>query len=329
MNDQEIGQSERCPEPHGTLGMTGDLSRLSVQQIQTFCVVYETGGYVGAEQMLGLSGPTMWEQIKVLERVYSAQLFQRVGRNIQPTTAGETLYRILSPLRAGLESTLELMAEDSQDLPKSVNLVTGVRMLLEELGEPLVRFHHQYPTVDLKLTTADNRTARQWVQDSKADLALLIEPPREIIGDQLHCQRLYPIEYLAALPPKHRLIRKPDVTLVDLLAEPLIVGNPNTVGRQLLDQACFRLGIAAPLRIVAETDNSASTVACVRAGLGVGIIAGCRDGNLTRHVATRSLAADLGQVHVVAVYRSGRQLTTMLRSLLDTIQEVQPGHRTP
>jgi len=46
---------------------------LSVQQINTFCRVYELGGYAGASEQLGLAGPTMWEQIKALERIYKTR----------------------------------------------------------------------------------------------------------------------------------------------------------------------------------------------------------------------------------------------------------------
>jgi DNA-binding transcriptional LysR family regulator len=164
------------------------------------------------------------------------------------------------------------------------------------------------------------------ILNGKADLALLIEPPPEILTQGITCERLYPIEYLAILPVKHCLAKKPEISLADLTGEPMIVGNSNTVGRQRLEQALFRLGITEPLTVVAETDNSAITIACVRAGLGVGIIAGVASGNLTRHVTARSLAHDIGQVHVVAAYRTGRQLTRVVGNLMSLIKQANvPG----
>jgi DNA-binding transcriptional LysR family regulator len=107
-----------------------------------------------------------------------------------------------------------------------------------------------------------------------------------------------------------------------LTEEALIVGNLNTIGRKMLEQARFRLGITAPLRIVAETDNSAITIACVRSGLGIGIIASRSHGNLTKNVTTRSIANEIGQVHVVAAYREGRILTNALRTLLKLVSQI-------
>ncbi len=293
---------------------------MTVQQMRTFCSVYEHGGYSNAEKHLGLSGPTLWEHVKTLEMIYRRIFFERTGRNVRPTPEGHALYQLLTPLLASIESTFEVIGEEAGEAPKQVSLVTGVRMMLEELGYPLKQFRRSNPHVKLRLMTSDNQTAQRYVLDGKADVALLIEPPPAILAKGLTCERLYPIEYLAVLPPKHRFAKKQDLRLEDLVSEPLVLGNPNTVGRQQFEQAVFRLGLTQPLSVVAETDNSAITIACVRAGIGVGVIAGRRGGNLARHVTTRSLAKDLGSVNIVAAYRTGRLLTKVVRELLDLMK---------
>ena len=301
---------------------------LTIQQMRTFCSVYEYGGYSNAEKHLGLAGPTLWEHVKTLEMIYHQVFFERSGRNIRPTPEGHVLYKLLIPLLASVESTFEVIGEEAGDAPKQVSMVTGVRMMLEELGAPLSQFRRSHPNVKLRLMTSDNQTAQNYVLEGKADVALLIEPPPAILAKGITCERLYPIEYLAVFPPRHRLAKKPDLSLADLVGEPLVLGNPNTVGRQQLEQAFFRLGLTQPLSVVAETDNSAVTIACVRAGIGVGVIAGRQDGNLARHVTTRSLAHDLGRVHIVAAYRTGRVLTKVVRGLLELMKHsgIPPVH---
>lgn len=301
---------------------TERVDTLTMQQIITFCEVYEQGGYVGASEALELAGPTIWEQVKALEKIYETKLFDRAGRNVRPSAAGEVLYKMLRPVLASVSSTFERLAEQTDASTRQISLVTGVRMMLEELGQPLRQFQTRFPDARLVLRTADNASAQQIVLSGKADLALLIEPSASLIAPGLTCERLYPIEYLVALPPRHRLCRKDSISLADLTEEGLIVGNPGTIGRKMLEQARFRLGITAPLRIVAETDNSAVTIACVRSGLGVGVIASRPNGYLTKQVATRSMANEIGQVHVVAAYREGRILTNALRTLIELIRQV-------
>jgi len=86
-------------------------------------------------------------------------------------------------------------------------------MMLEELGQPLRDFNRSYPDLTLKLMTADNRVAQELLLEDKADLALLIEPPKDIVAHGIVPEKLYPIGYLAAFPPKHRLSKNETLTL--------------------------------------------------------------------------------------------------------------------
>jgi len=61
----------------------------------------------------------------------------------------------------------------------------------------------------------------------------------------------YRIDYLAVFPPRHPLNHKPGLRLADLIPHPLITGTESTIGRAMLEQARFRLGIADELNIVA------------------------------------------------------------------------------
>lgn len=306
--------------PMNSLCRNPQCDALSVQQMLTYCSVFEHGGYAGAEEAMELAGPTLWEQVKGLERIYGLRLFERHGRNIRPTVAGTALYRALRPLVATIDSTFDVVSEATSAAPGQLTLVTGVRMMLEELGRPLRQFADAHPRVKLRLMTADNRAAQQCVLNNQADIALFIEPPPDLVAEGLAYERLYPIDYLAALPPRHRLARRSELTLADVMHEPLVTGNQNTVGRKLLEQAAFRLGKREPLQIVVETDNSAVTLACVRAGLGIGIIAGRLDGQLTKGLVTRSLAREMGQVQVVAAHRAGRQLPRIAEALVEFLR---------
>jgi DNA-binding transcriptional LysR family regulator len=289
---------------------------LTVHQITTFCRVYELGGYAEAAKSLDMAGPTIWEQVKNLEKIYRTKLFYRSGRNIVPTTSGHALYELLRPLLVTVMSTFERLAEEADEFAKQINLIVGVRMMLDELGKPLREFQTAFPEVRLRLMAADNATAQKKILDGDADMALLIEPTEDILASGIDYEILYPIQYLAVLPPRHRLIGRDDFSLEDLADDPMIVGNSQTTNRRMLEQVRFQLGIRSPIRIVAETDNSASTIACVRAGMGVGFIAGRPKAYLTKNLTTHGVA----KVNVVAAYREGRQLTRVLQKMIELVR---------
>jgi DNA-binding transcriptional LysR family regulator len=112
------------------------------------------------------------------------------------------------------------------------------------------------------------------------------------------------------------------VLLKDIVRYPLIVGHRATHSRVALDQALHRKDLLNQEQIAIETDNSAFTVACVRAGAGVGIIAGQPNGPLTHGLQTRSLASELGQAHVVFLTKKGRHCTESMRALMTTIRDL-------
>jgi hypothetical protein len=62
--------------------------------------------------------------------------------------------------------------------------------------------------------------------------------------------------------------------------------------------------------------------------MGIGIVAGCSTGHLTQQVSTRSLAADLGEVGVVAVTRTGRERTQALATLLQLFSQFRSTAET-
>src|SRR3954468_19361609 len=103
---------------------------LTVQQLRTFCVVFERRSYAAAAKDLELSVQTIWEQVQALGRHYATGLFEKQGRRIVPTRRAELLYESLRPLLAGLDSTFEMVREEDSR-PHTLTIVLGVRMMLE------------------------------------------------------------------------------------------------------------------------------------------------------------------------------------------------------
>jgi DNA-binding transcriptional LysR family regulator len=297
---------------------------LTVQQLRSFCTVYQRQSYSAAAKDLGMSVPTIWEQVRLLEQRYASSLFERRGRRIYPTPSAESLHQSLLPLLAGIDSTFQIVRERAGAHPQQLTLVTGVRMMLEELGPPLARFRELHPHTRLRLLHGDDRTAQRLIVAGEADLALSLEPSPGRLDEAVCHERAYQIQCLAITPKKHVVARKRALRLADLVACPLIVGRPETHIRNLLDQALYREGLLDRLQLAAETDNSAATIACVRAGMGVGVVAGQMDGILSRDLATRSLRRQLGHAWIVFLWKKGRQLTETLGTLMRLVREETP-----
>ena len=291
---------------------------LSVQQLRSFCAVFEHQSYSAAAKKQSLATATVWEQVRGVEKCYETTLFERHGRNIRPTQQAQALYDALRPVLTGLDSSFEVL--DERGSPSQLRLVTGMRMLLEELGDHFREFLESHPGVSLRLLHGDNVTAEQLIAADEADLGLTLAPPHHTEHKELTYEKAYSVEFLALAPPDHPLAERHRLRLRDLVRYPLIVGHPGANSRRVLEEALHREELLDELQIAVETDNSAFTAACVRAGLGVGIVAGSAGGPLTRDLVGLSLRSQLGHARIVFIWKTGRILS---QGVLDLIAGIK------
>ncbi len=309
-----------APAPEETSEQSRAVDDLSVQQIRAFCAVVDRQSYSAAARDLRLSVPTIWAQVRALERRYDTELFERKGRRIAPRPAAHLLYNALNPLLAGLESTIALLREHDGTLPAVVRVVVGARMMLEDLGEPLRTFHAEYPDVLVRIAHGDDKKSQAMVADDQADFALSLEPGPGMLPGELSAERAYDVDYLAVAPNDHPLARLKQISLKELVKHPLVLGHRATYGRRLLEQALHREGLLDHLRVIAETDNSAFTLACVHAGLGAGVLAGRPGSPLVGSLSSHSLGDQVGQARIVFISKKGRQHTSAVSRLIELIR---------
>src|SRR5205807_1081556 len=96
-------------------------------------------------------------------------------------------------------------------------LVSGMRMLLEEVGQSVARFRREYPTVRLRLLYAEDREIGSLVEQGEADLGLTLEPgPGRSDHAAVTYEPAYALDFVLVTPRGHVLARKRSLRLRDL-----------------------------------------------------------------------------------------------------------------
>ena len=287
---------------------------VTLAHLRTLRLVMQQGGYAAAARQSNLSVPSIWQHIRVLERAYKVELFRRQGRQVTPTDAAIRLYEEAEEILNRLDSTFSVVGENPQ---QSLRIVSGVRMMLEDLAEPLGEFRKRFGCV-LVLRQGNEQRAEELILADEADLALALEPGPKKSSPRIHYEPAYTVEFLAIAKKNHPFMKSRRQSLRDLAEHDLIVSVDGTHGRDALDQALHREELNA--NIVAETDNSAFTIACATAGMGVGILAGQSAGRLSRQLSTVSLSKQLGRRKIVLMWRKGRLLSESMLHLIELIK---------
>lgn len=97
--------------------------RFDVRYLDTFTVVFETGGFRRAAEQLHLSQPAVSHRIQVLEGELGLELFERRGRRLVATEAGERLYAWAVDAFAGLAALQAELAGGSPGSGRPETLV--------------------------------------------------------------------------------------------------------------------------------------------------------------------------------------------------------------
>jgi DNA-binding transcriptional LysR family regulator len=243
---------------------------MDTRQLAAFCAVVELKSFSQAADRLGVTQPAVSLQIRSLEERLGQQLLDRSGRRVEPTEAGQRLYRGAQRLLA-LEQQLieEVAGEPDGELrgELAIGAATGpgatvVPLLLSE-------FHRQNPAVRVELTISDTQTVVEAVGRRELELGIVGATPRH---RSVAYEPFFRDEVVLVCPPDHPFAGK-KITLDDLRGGSLIVMQEGAGVRQVLEDELRKLGKRLKdLDVQLELGLQESVKSAVEAGYGVTFI---------------------------------------------------------
>lgn len=221
---------------------------MELRELRYFLAVYETGSVTAAARRCFISQPSISAALAALEHELDTTLFVRHRKGVTPTDAGAALYE---RARRVVDDALSLKALFGP--PPASEITLGLMPSLDiPRVMPLLR----------PLTEAGD--VRLFLVDAEAPCDARIVA-RSMIGDTEAFAPLWSEGYVLALPPRHELRLKPQVTLADLDGLPLI-GRCNCENADQTGDLGFKPLIVA----VATTEEWA--LALVEAGVGATVL---------------------------------------------------------
>ena len=240
---------------------------MEFNSLKAFIAVAESGSFTEASERLFLTQPAVSKRIAALEDELGAPLFDRIGRSVTLTEAGEALLprarRILDEVKASREAISNLSGEVAGELSFGTSHHIGLHRL-----PPILRaFNQAHPQVELDIHFYDSEDACREVGHGNLALAL-ITLPSELEG---------PLEELVVWEDPLAVIVAPDhplagnrATLTELIEHPAIFPAKNTYTRQLIDEALQHHRVSANVRLA--TNYLETIKMMVSVGLGWSIL---------------------------------------------------------
>ena len=206
---------------------------MDTQALTAFLAVAESGSFSTAAERLFLTQPAVSKRIAQLEQQLGTRLFDRVGRRIRLTEAGEALLPRARQVLLDLEDMGRAISNLTGTVSGTLRIGTSHHIGLHRLPPVLRRFSREYPDVKLDIHFIDSEEAWEAVLHGDLEMGVVTLPPQP--DPRLHSQAVWqdPLVFMAA--PEHPLARLDRVTLETLTGYSAILPSPVTFTRRIVE----------------------------------------------------------------------------------------------
>ncbi|TAM62395.1 LysR family transcriptional regulator [bacterium] len=244
------------------------LGNLNMSHIEAFIAAARVGSFSRAAESLDRTQGAVSQSIAALEERYGGPLFDRLGRRLGLTPLGEVLLpraeRAVAELRAAAEEIRGVLnAERDRIYIGAFQSVAG-RLMPELIAD----FVHLHPGVDFLLLEGERDDVAEMVKRAEADVGFVLLP---VDDPELDVAPIFTEPYMLIAPPGHPLASRREVSLADIVDEPLVgFGDRSGAWQEIV--AVFERTTGRKPQRRWTTDDIITVAGFVRARLGVALI---------------------------------------------------------
>ncbi|MCS7262673.1 MAG: LysR family transcriptional regulator [Aquificaceae bacterium] len=238
---------------------------IDISKLKTFVAVADLGSFSRASEILYITQPAVTQQIKALERIVGAKLFQRQGGRIVLTDEGKRIYQIAKSLLSNYENLMEEMAKIKKDFKDT--LLLGVSTTLSEYKVPelLVEFHRQLPNISIRVLVDNSQHIEEALSSGVLNIGIIEREP----SDRFNSIKWFMDEVVFFTYPGHPLAKRGEIEPEELYGVDMIFREVSSGTRKVVKEELERLGlIFERLNIRIEVNCARSILNMVKRGYG-------------------------------------------------------------
>lgn len=288
---------------------------MDIQNIRAFLMVAETGSFSRAAENLYITQPAISKRISTLEESLDCKLFDRLGKNIQLTQAGEALIPSYQRILAEMDEAQRIISTLRTRVSGHLKFGTSHHIGLHRLPPVLRQYSRLYPDVELDIQFMDSEQAAALLLKGSIELALItlpdqVEKPFKTIPiwtDHMQC--------VAA--NDHPLSLLKSVTRKQLAQHGVLLQSHNTHTRDIIDQA---LKLEPGIKIIMESNYLETIKAMIQNGLGWGVLPESMIDASLHKLRIKNVNMER---HLGVLLHASRTLSSPANALLNTLKKTQ------
>ena len=239
---------------------------MDYDQLGSFLEVAKLQSFSRAAEKLFRTQPAISAQVRLLEQECGEKLFDRSGKKVLLTPAGEILLRYAEKLLALQKEALQTIAELNQTPRGKLYIGANEATCLYVLPKTFARFKQLYPLVQISIYRNFSHKILQKVQEGAVDLGIVTLPHT---ANNLEVIPVFRDEVQVVVPKNHPLAKNRSVTVEDIAHHPLIL--PKTGHTRVVIDRLLR-AYRDHVQISMELASVETIKKFVGAGLGISLI---------------------------------------------------------
>ena len=297
--------------------MDTEISKLTLRQLQIFVAVASHSSFGKAADQLNLTGPAVSMQMSKLSEDLKVPLFEKNGRAISITSAGNALLPYAEQVLQVLKEAESRMNDVRGKIDRrvSVAMVTTARNFGPKL---LQNFKDAHPEVMVKTLIMNRKGVIKLLEDDEIHMAVMGRTPRKLEVDTLPFAK-HP--YVLIAHPDHPLSSKNRISGVELSSEKFFIREEGSGTRMVHDHFFLDSGLDLPQSQVMNGNEDIKQA--VMANMGLAFISGHTIGleTLAGKLCVLDIADKLEDRQWFVIHKKGKSFGTSAQEFMSFVQQ--------
>ncbi len=242
------------------------MKNATIRQLRVFAEVARHLSFARAAELLHLSPPAVTMQVKELEGHIGLPLFERQGRQVTLTTAGEYMLvyarKVLATLKDAEDAAARLQRLEVGTL--TIGMVSTAKYFLPGL---LAHFQREHEGIELRLAMGNREQLVKMLHGNEVDIAIMGRPPTEL-ATRAEPFAAHPHVFVA--PTDHPLLKLGHLSVDNLRPFGFILRERGSGTRAAME--AFLAQSRMEPRVLMEMTSNETIKQAVMAGLGISFL---------------------------------------------------------
>ena len=291
---------------------------MNLNQLKIFYLAAKQGSLSAAAESLYITQPAVTKGIQRLQKHYELKLFNRFGKKMALTDAGEVLYKIAESIFE-MENQAEESLRDFQQRKRGfIRILSSESFGAYYLPFILDRFSRVNPKVRVSMEILPTELIVEKTAMLANDIGFISYP---VPHKKLVTREVLEDSYQIIVPPGHPFAAKSFIEPGDLSGQSLVVHEKGSAPRRSTEDFIRRHNISVSIPL--ELSNNEAIKTAVEEGLGIAVI--------TRRVVSKEI--DMGRLKAIPladpamtrkfylIHHKDKYFSRPLQSLVDMVDQ--------